>query len=81
MAAIISDKLGSAGLVKLPPSMGAEDFAYYLQHRPGTFFNVGSRGDGDDTGYPHHHPRFDFDERALLNSGYIFLGIAANVLL
>ncbi|MHA7965183.1 amidohydrolase [Paenibacillus sp. CAU 1782] len=81
VATVISDKLGNQGLVELPPSMGAEDFAYYLQHRPGAFFNVGSRGNSDDTGYPHHHPRFDFDEQALLNSGYIFLGIAAKSLL
>lgn len=50
---------------ELQPSMGAEDFAYYLQERPGTFFRVGSRNENEATHYAHHHPKFDFDERAL----------------
>ena len=54
------------------PYMGGEDFAYYLQHVPGTFFFTGAQNPEWDETYPHHHPRFNIDERALL--------IAANVL-
>ena len=61
--------------------MGAEDFAYYLQHRPGNFFNVGSQNESADTAFPHHHPRFDIDERALLIAAKAFLAIAADKLL
>lgn len=46
--------------------MGGEDFAYYLQKVPGTFFFTGAKPIGEETGYPHHHPKFDIDENAML---------------
>ncbi|MFC4797850.1 M20 family metallopeptidase [Neobacillus sp. GCM10023253] len=48
------------------PDMGGEDFAYYLQKVPGTFFYTGAKPERDDAAYPHHHPRFDIDEKAML---------------
>jgi amidohydrolase len=48
------------------PHMGGEDFAYYLQHVPGTFFFTGAKPAGVETAFPHHHPKFDIDEKALL---------------
>ncbi|MGG1677322.1 M20 family metallopeptidase [Neobacillus sp. NRS-1170] len=48
------------------PQMGGEDFAYYLQEIPGTFFYTGAKPVNDDAGYPHHHPKFDIDEKAML---------------
>jgi amidohydrolase len=48
------------------PQMGGEDFAYYLKKIPGTFFFTGAKPPGDDSGYPHHHPKFDIDETAML---------------
>ncbi len=47
------------------PMMGAEDFSYFLQERPGSFFFVGSRNDERGLVWGHHHPRFDIDEAAL----------------
>lgn len=43
-------------------SMGGEDFAYYLEERPGAFFNIGTKNTALETDYPHHHPRFNIDE-------------------
>lgn len=54
------------------PNMGGEDFAYYLQHVPGAFAFVGAKNPAWTEVYPHHHPKFDIDERSLR--------IAANVL-
>ncbi|TFB22083.1 amidohydrolase [Filobacillus milosensis] len=48
---------------EIPPVMGGEDFAYYLEERPGSFFFTGAQIEGHE--YPHHHPKFDIDERAL----------------
>ena len=48
------------------PQMGAEDFAYYLQRVPGTFFFTGAKPEGAEPGYPHHHPKFDIEEKAML---------------
>ncbi|MEH7097520.1 M20 family metallopeptidase [Neobacillus vireti] len=48
------------------PEMGGEDFAYYLEKVPGTFFFTGAKPGREEDGYPHHHPRFDIDEKAML---------------
>ncbi len=46
------------------PSMGAEDFAHYLELVPGALVRVGS-ADGPDTRYPLHSARFDIAEDML----------------
>ncbi|WP_409304559.1 amidohydrolase [Peribacillus sp. SCS-155] len=51
---------------EIAPEMGGEDFAYYLQKVKGTFFFTGALADGVEVVYPHHHPKFDFDEKAML---------------
>lgn len=48
------------------PFMVGEDFAYYLQQVPGTFFITGAKDPTWEVAYPHHHARFNFDERAML---------------
>lgn len=48
------------------PIMGGEDFAYYLQHVKGTFFFTGAMNPEWDIAFPHHSPKFDIDERAML---------------
>lgn len=53
-------------VVECPPQMGGEDFAYYLQHVKGTFFFTGASPVDGDKVYPHHHPKFDIDENAML---------------
>jgi amidohydrolase len=45
------------------PVMGGEDFSYYLLEKPGAYFFTGAQKEGNH--YPHHHPHFDFDERAM----------------
>jgi amidohydrolase len=52
-------------VVTSEPVMGAEDFSYYLQKVPGTYFFVGARNESRGIVYPHHHPLFDIDERAM----------------
>jgi hippurate hydrolase len=50
----------------MPPLMGAEDFAFMLQARPGAFIFLGN---GDSAGW--HHPAFDFnDEAAVFGTSY-----------
>ena len=51
---------------EMEPSMGGEDFGYYLQHVKGTFFFTGAKNPDWEITYPHHHPKFDIDERAML---------------
>ncbi len=49
------------------PSMGAEDFANYLEHVPGMLIRVGTRS-SKATSYPLHDAHFDIDEKALAYS-------------
>lgn len=59
--------LGETAWADLPqPSMGAEDFAFYLQDCPGAFFRIGM---GHNI-FP-HNPCFNFSDDALLN-GMLF---------
>lgn len=46
------------------PSMAGEDFAYYMMERPGAYFFTGAQKD-DGKSYPHHHPKFDINEKAM----------------
>lgn len=68
--------LGDRAVVGVEAVMGGEDFAYYLEEIPGTFFFVGGKHQGVESSYPHHHPRFDVDERAMLVGGRMFLAAA-----
>ncbi|ADO56814.1 MULTISPECIES: M20 metallopeptidase family protein [Paenibacillus] len=77
---LVSRLYGADAFMDLKPAMGAEDFAYYLEQRPGAFIIVGARNEDERTHFAHHHPRFDFDERALLISGHIFLALALEYL-
>lgn len=64
--------------VKLRPAvMGGEDFSYYLQEVPGTFFFAGASPDDSEV-YPHHHPMFDFNEKAMLNAAKVFVSAIFN---
>ena len=46
-------------------TMGGEDMSFFLQEVPGCYFFLGSANAEKKLDYPHHHPRFDFDETAL----------------
>jgi amidohydrolase len=48
-----------------PPSMGADDFAFYLEHVPGVMIRLGTRNASKTLVYPLHNPRFDLDEDTL----------------
>jgi len=58
------------------PSMGAEDFAFYLDKRPGAFYRAGLGHDHPSL----HNSLFDFDDAILENSIISMCGIALNAL-
>lgn len=53
------------GIVPECQTMGGEDMSFFLQEVPGCYFFLGSANLNKGLAYPHHHPRFDFDETAL----------------
>lgn len=58
-----------------PLIMAGEDFAYYLERIPGCFMFVGAGNKERGIVHPHHHPRFDIDEQAMVNAARLFLAV------
>ena len=53
------------GVVPECQTMGGEDISFFMQEVPGCYFFLGSANPDKGLSYPHHHPRFNFDETAL----------------
>ena len=52
-------------VMKAPPMLGGEDFSAFSNKVPGCYIGVGALNKQCETIYPHHHPKFNFDEEAL----------------
>lgn len=59
------EAFGEDSLYDEKPTMGGEDFSFYLDEVPGSFALVGSGNPEKDTEWAHHHGRFNVDEEAL----------------
>ncbi len=57
----------------------SEDLSYILNQVPGAMLLVGARKEFDGTAYPHHHPKFDIDERAMTLAVAILLETVKNL--
>jgi amidohydrolase len=44
---------------------GGDDMAYFLEAAPGAYFMLGGGNVARGITWPHHHPKFDFDEACL----------------
>ncbi|WP_108024653.1 M20 metallopeptidase family protein [Melghirimyces profundicolus] len=73
VAGVARQMLGNEQVWEVPPIMAGEDFAYYLQQRPGAFSLVGAGNKEKGWIYPHHHPLFDLDERAMKVSAELMI--------
>jgi amidohydrolase len=61
-------------------TMGSEDMAFMLQEIPGCYFFVGSANAEAGLDAAHHHPRFDFDEHALVHASGLMASAAVRLL-
>lgn len=61
-------------------TMGAEDMGYMQEKVDGCYFFIGSANDGKNLNYNHHHPKFDFDEQALIKGTALMAAAAADLL-
>jgi hippurate hydrolase len=60
-ASVAADVVGPEHVEEnTPPVMGAEDFSFMLEARPGAFIFVGN---GDSAGL--HHPAYDFNDEVI----------------
>ncbi|HZG70796.1 MAG TPA: amidohydrolase, partial [Chondromyces sp.] len=64
-------------VLETPPQPPSEDFAYYLEKVPGCFFYVGAAPESGEA-YPHHHPKFDINEKSLLISAKAMAAVVAS---
>ncbi|RNF39840.1 M20 metallopeptidase family protein [Planococcus salinus] len=68
----VKASFGEEAFVDMDPVMPVEDFSYYLQQVPGSFFFVGAKQENVENTYPHHHEKFDFDESAMELTAKVF---------
>ncbi len=69
---ICCEYLGADHVLESEPLMTAEDFAYYLQECPGTFWQIGTGSLQHDKGNTLHSPTYNPEERALeIGSGLL----------
>src|SRR5690606_5919531 len=77
---VAAQLLGDDGVAEVPPFMGAEDFAFYLQRVPGCFLGLGVRNEAVGAVHPVHHPRFRLDEAALPIGAALHAALAVQAL-
>jgi amidohydrolase len=73
-----SEEKDILSVVEIPMNPASEDFSYYLEKVPGTFFNIGCKPKGVEKAYMNHHPKFDIDEDALLISAKSVAEVVCN---
>jgi len=72
---IAKDVAGAQNVHECPPLMGAEDFAYMLEARPGAFIFCGN---GDSAGL--HHPAYNFNDEAIVYGTSYWIKLVENTL-
>jgi len=80
VATIARQTLGNDRFIPVAkPSMGGEDFSFYLENVPGCFFLIGVEPVNCKTGYPSlHSDCFDFTDAALEVGMKMFLALVRN---
>ena len=72
---VAKDVAGDANVREMPPMMGAEDFSYMLEARPGAFIFCGN---GDSAGL--HHPAYNFNDEAIVYGTSYWIKLVENTL-
>jgi amidohydrolase len=73
---------GEANVFEFEPTMGSEDFSFYLLQKPGCYFLIGN-GDGDHRSQGHgggpctlHNPSYDFNDQLIAVGGAMWVRLA-----
>ncbi|WP_114964712.1 amidohydrolase [Alkalilacustris brevis] len=62
VAEVAAEVAGPGAVLPSAPTMGAEDFSYMLQARPGAYLFLGAGREGGSPAAGLHHPAFDFND-------------------
>jgi len=76
-----TNKILGEGHLSSKRTMASEDMGYILEEIPGCYFFIGAGNEELGFTYPHHHPKFDFDERAMIDGVAIMAEAAASYVL
>ena len=74
-ARVAKEIAGDANVHPMPPMMGAEDFSYMLEARPGAFIFCGN---GNSAGL--HHPAYNFNDEAIVFGTSYWIKLVENTL-
>jgi len=76
---VLTQMVGAENVKKQEPTMGAEDFSYFLQELPGTYFFIGN-GEGAHREMGHgagpctlHNPSYDFNDDLIPLGGTVWV--------
>jgi len=79
---LLSTLVGAENVQQFEPTMGAEDFSYFLREKPGCYFVIGN-GDGTHRSSGHgagpcmlHNPSYDFNDRLIPLGGSMWVHLA-----
>ncbi|MFO1227515.1 M20 aminoacylase family protein [Roseateles sp.] len=79
---VLTGMVGAENVLDFEPTMGAEDFSYYLLEKPGCYFLIGN-GDGDHRSLGHglgpctlHNPSYDFNDELIPLGGSMWVRLA-----
>jgi len=79
---LLGDWVGANNVQEFEPTMGAEDFSFFLQHKPGCYFLIGN-GDGAHRAGGHgagpcmlHNPSYDFNDELIPLGGSMWVRLA-----
>jgi amidohydrolase len=72
---VLETVVGQASVLEFEPTMGSEDFSFYLMKKPGCYFLIGN-GDGNHRSESHgggpcmlHNPSYDFNDELIALGG------------
>jgi len=74
-ASVAKEIAGDVNVHQMPPMMGAEDFSYMLEARPGAFIFCGN---GNSAGL--HHPAYNFNDEAIVFGTSYWIKLVENTL-
>ncbi|RZI84191.1 MAG: amidohydrolase [Rubrivivax sp.] len=79
---VMIELVGGSNVLEFEPTMGAEDFSYYLQALPGAYFLIGN-GDGAHREGGHglgpcmlHNPSYDFNDELIPLGATLWIELA-----
>ena len=73
---VVTELVGAENVSECPLIPGSEDFAYFLEHKPGCFLRLGN---GEGSAFL-HNPKYDFNDASLTTGAALWARLAERYL-